>query len=105
MNNKTTELELDLTENIGIQDDGSAVFMTTQTLGDDFFDHLDEAKEAFRMRLDGYTPVASVPEYMVNKWIREGFDFWNAPANEIARKLRLEEATDFIISGDKTFDH
>ena len=81
------------------------VITTEQYLGDDFWNDLDEAKENFHFRLNGLTQVATIPEALVNKWVREGFDFWNAPANEILRKLRLEHYDKFIISGDKTFDH
>lgn len=85
--------------------DDQDVITTSQFLSPDFWDDLNEAKENFQMRLNGLTPVASIPEALVNKWIREGFDFYKAPANEIIRKLRLEAYDDFIISGDKRFDH
>lgn len=83
--------------------DHSDVIVSEQVLGDDFWDDLEQAKEDFQFRLNGMTPVASIPEALVNKWLREGFDFWNAPAKEIIRKLRLESYDAFIISGDKTF--
>lgn len=76
-----------------------------QHLGRDFYEDLENAKEAFQFRHNGLTAVASIPEALVNKWIREGFDFWDAPANEITKKLRMEGYGKFIISGDKTFDH
>lgn len=85
--------------------DRSDVITSEQFLGRDFYDNLDNAKEAFSFRLNGLTPVASIPESLVNKWIREGFDFYSAPANDINRKLRLEGYDNFIISGDKRFDH
>lgn len=85
--------------------DGAHVITSEQYLGRDFWNDLENAKEAFKFRLDGLTPVASIPEGLVNKWLREGFDFWNATANEINRKLRLDGYDGFIISGDKTFDH
>jgi len=81
----------------------SDVITSEQHLGDDFFDDLSQAKEDFHFRLNGLTPVASIPETLVNKWIREGYDFWNAPANDIIKKLKMEEYSDFVISGDKTF--
>ena len=94
------------TENLIMNGAGeSAVITSEQHLGRDFWDDLENAKEAFQFRLDGLTPVASIPETLVNKWLREGFDFWNSPANEINRKLRLDGYDGFIISGDKTFDH
>ena len=92
-----------LYEDVNFLDDGTALFQSTQVLGDDFFDELNEAKDNFAFRLNGLTPVASIPEATVNRWLREGFDFWNAPANEITKKLRMESMEKFIISGDKTF--
>ena len=76
---------------------------TEQHLGKDFWSDLDQAKENFKMRLDGYTPVASIPAATVDRWIREGFDFWAAPAKDILAKLRLDEMPKLIISGDKRF--
>ncbi len=85
--------------------DHEDAIISVQTLGKDFYDDLANFKESFKFRLDGYTPVASIPETVVNKWLREGFDFYSAPANEINRKLRLDGYENFIISGDKRFDH
>lgn len=85
--------------------DDQDVITTTQFLDKDFFDELEDAKEQFSFRLNGLTPVASIPEAIFNKWVREGFDPWSAPANEIKRKLRLDGYETFDISGDKTFDH
>lgn len=90
-------------EELHLQDDGSGVITTEQTLGRDFWQNIECAKEAFRFRLDGLTPVASVPEALANKWLREGFDIWSAPANEILRKLRIDGYDNFIISGDTKF--
>lgn len=81
------------------------VITTQQALGDDFWDDLKQAKEDFQFRLNGLTRVATIPEALANKWLREGFDLWNAPANEIIRKLRIDGYDAFIVSGDKTFDH
>lgn len=91
------ELHLDAT--------GHGVITTSQELTKDFWSDLEQAKEDFHFRLNGLTPVASIPEALVNKWIREGFDFYSAPANEILAKLRSGNYDAFIISGDKTFDH
>lgn len=79
--------------------------VSEQYLSDAFWADLQDAKDDFHFRLNGLTPVASIPETVVNKWLREGFDFYNAPANEITKKLRLESMDAFIISGDKRFDH
>lgn len=94
----------DVQEDLIIGEDQD-IITTEQYLGMDYWNELAEAKDNFHFRLNGLTQVASIPEAVVNKWLREGFDFWNAPANEILKKLRLESYDKFIISGDKTFDH
>ena len=81
------------------------VIVTEQYLSKQFWEELEDAKEEFQFRLNGLTPVASIPEALVNKWLREGFDVWLAPANEIKRKLRIDGYEVFDISGNKTFDH
>lgn len=90
------DLILDATEN-------SDAIVSEQILGKDFWDDLEDAKEHFQFRLNGLTPVASIPEALANKWIREGFDIWSAPAKEIIRKLKIEGYDTFVISGNKTF--
>lgn len=77
------------------------VIESEQYLGRDFWNDLDNMKEAFSFRPDGLTPVASIPEGLVNKWIREGFDFWNAPAKEIIQKLRIDQYDAFVIPQTK----
>jgi hypothetical protein len=101
----TRELQFhEVNENLILGEDQD-IITTEQYLGQDFWDELEDAKENFQFRLNGLTQVASIPEALANKWLREGFDLWNAPANEIIRKLRIEHYDKFIISGDKKFDH
>lgn len=83
--------------------DDQDVITSEQRLGKDFWDNLEDAKENFAFRLNGLTPVASIPVAVANKWLREGFDVWSAPAKEIIRKLRIDGYDTFIVSGDKTF--
>lgn len=92
-------------EDILFDDQGQGIITTQQELGEDFWTHLEDAKENFAFRHNGLTPVASIPEALANKWLREGFDLWSAPANEIIKKLRMDGYDAFVISGDKTFDH
>jgi hypothetical protein len=79
------------------------VISTSQELTPATLAQMEEDKENFRMKLNGLTQVASIPAAVADKWVREGFDFWNAPAKEILAKLRKDEMTKFIISGDKRF--
>lgn len=93
------------TEDLLFDENGNGIITTEQELGADFWQDLEDAKENFAFRHNGMTPVASIPAALANKWLREGFDLWSAPANEIIRKLRIDGYDAFIISGDKTFDH
>lgn len=91
-------------ETLILNEDGQDVITTEQELGSDFWQDLQEAKDDWKMRADGYTSVASIPTSLVNQWIRQGFDFWNAPANEITKRLRLEGYEQFITCGNFKFD-
>ena len=44
--------------------------------------------------------VASIPVVVVEKWMREGFDFHNATAKQIVAKLR-QENLDYFITTEK----
>lgn len=45
-----------------------------------------------------YHRVASIPQVVVDQWIRDGFDFWNATNATILAKLKTESLDDFITS-------
>lgn len=80
------------------------VIHNTQFISDDFLRDLAEKKANFRgANLDGYTEVAEIPEALVDHWIRQGFDFYKAPAREIIAKLRADNMENFIVSGDYKF--
>lgn len=91
-------------EQLILRDDGQDVITTEQTLGADFWQDLEQAKDDWKMNLNGYTSVASIPTSLVNSWIRQGFDFWSAPANEILKRLRMEGYEKFITCGTTRFD-
>jgi len=40
--------------------------------------------------------VASIPVCIVEKWVKEGFDFWNESAQKILAKLKHENLEYFI---------
>ena len=89
-------------EDYHFNDKGEMVIENYQYIGDDYFDDLKEMQDNFSFRLNGLTPVASIPEATVNRWLREGFDFWNAPAREIQKKLRSEHLEGMMVT-QKTF--
>lgn len=79
--------------------DGS-VIETFQTIPTEFTDDLKAerfANSQSRVKSE-YHRVASVPVVVVDKWIREGFDFWKAGAKEILARLKAENLDVFITS-------
>jgi hypothetical protein len=55
-----------------------------------------EKDNSMSVREGEYMRVASIPEVVIDKWLRENFDFWNASAAEIVAKLKAENLDDFI---------
>jgi hypothetical protein len=47
-----------------------------------------------------YHRAASIPQAIVDKWIRDGFDFWNASVPTCIAKLKAE-GLDYFITSDK----
>lgn len=100
-------------EDVHFTSDGEAVITSEQPLTKAFWSNLQQLKEDFRIKLDGYTAVAEIPETIVNKWRREyimarhrgqtGWDFDKATSKEIIAKLRKENLDQFIIAKPTTF--
>lgn len=68
-----------------------------QEIPQSFIDELKAEKASSSSVREGeYMRAASIPVVVVEKWVREGFDFWNASAKEILAKLRAEHLDDFI---------
>lgn len=66
-----------------------------------FIDDLRAEKANSKSVREGdYMRVASIPVVVVEKWVNEGFDFWNASAKEILAKLRVENL-DYFITTEK----
>jgi hypothetical protein len=76
------------------------VIQTYQAIPQEFTDALKaERFHNSQSRVSGeYHRVASIPTAVVDKWMREGFDFWNASAKTILAKLKLENLDAFITS-------
>jgi hypothetical protein len=79
------------------------VIANSQELTDGFWADVEAAKADFRIRLDGYTPVAQVPTAIWDKWIRQGIDVNHMTAKEIIARLKFEEMSKFVIAPNGTF--
>ena len=40
--------------------------------------------------------IASIPTVVAEKWLREGFDLWEATGEQIVRKLQTEDMGAFM---------
>lgn len=72
-----------------------------QEIPQNFIDSLREEKANSRSVREGeYMRVASIPVIVVEKWMKEGFDFQNATAKQILAKLRAENL-DYFVTTEK----
>lgn len=78
------------------------VIQTYQAIPHEFTDALKaERFENSQSRVKGeYHRVASIPVVVIDKWLREGFDFYTASAKAILAKLK-DENLDAFITSDK----
>jgi hypothetical protein len=76
------------------------VIQTYQAIPQEFTDALKQERfENSQSRVKNeYHRVASIPVVVVDKWIREGFDFYQASAKEILARLKTEHLDAFITS-------
>lgn len=76
------------------------IIACNQHLGDAFFERLKQERfESMNVREKDNQRVASIPVILVDKWIKEGFDFWNEKNSVIVAKLKAENLEYFITTG------
>lgn len=93
---KTEDIKIDFDEN-----PEGLVIQKTQYIDPAYIDSLKDHRFETNSRPSGeYMRVASIPVIIIEKWQREGFDFWNAPAREIVAKLKME-GLDYFLTTDK----
>lgn len=69
----------------------------TQVIPDDFLDNLKSERHAKEhMRAGEHDRVASIPTFVVELWMRQGYDFTRMSAREIVAKLRADDLHAFI---------
>lgn len=70
-----------------------------QPIPQTFLDDLaDQRKASDAAPLGDFVKVASVPQAMVDQWLREGFDIFREPVSATVARLRAEDATAFLTS-------
>lgn len=70
-----------------------------QEIPKQFLDNLKRKREESKsVRERDYMHVASIPVEVVEKWQREGFDFYNESARKIVAKLKEENLDAFLVT-------
>jgi len=74
----------------------------TQNISQQFLDDLKDARnESTKKPMGEFHRAASIPTVVVEKWLREGFNIWEATGKEIIAKLKTENLDMFITTDRK----
>lgn len=85
-----------------MQQAGETVRKHTQHISQAFLDDLKDARnESTQKPMGEFHRVASIPTAVVEKWLREGFDIWEASGPEIVKKLQAEDLQMFMATERK----
>lgn len=69
----------------------------TQNISQSFLDDLKDARNASKDQYEGeYMRVASIPVIVVEQWLREGFDIYEATPQEIVKRLKDQNLEGFM---------
>lgn len=101
MTNKTQPTLLQ-TETDFVSDHGELFQKHTQHISQSFLDDLKDARNDSGSKPTGdMMRVASIPTAVVEKWMREGFNIWEAKGSEIVRKLKNEDLDMFLTTNKR----
>lgn len=95
---KDLETQINFTENLKGEVD-SAIITNTQEITDDFLKRQEQMRHWSKHNVAGeYHEVAAIPQILVDKWRKEGFDVFQEPAKAIVARLKAEHMTAFLSS-------
>ena len=101
MTNKTQPTLLQ-SETDFVSDHGELFQKHTQHISQSFLDDLKDARNDSGSKPTGeMMRVASIPTAVVEKWMREGFNIWEAKGSEIVRKLKNEDLDMFLTTNKR----
>jgi hypothetical protein len=79
------------------QDGKNVIRQSSQDISQAFLDDLKNARNESTQKPTGdFMRVASIPVVIVEKWMREGFNVWEASGQEIVKKLKNENLDAFM---------
>lgn len=74
----------------------------TQNISQAFLDDLKESRNSSKDKNEGeFMKVASIPVIVVEKWMREGFNIYEASGQEIVNRLKKENL-DYFMATEKS---
>ena len=100
MTNKTQPTLLQ-NETDFMQEHGQLLQKHTQHISQSFLDDLKDARNNSSKPTGDMMRVASIPTAVVEKWMREGFNIWEAKGSEIVRKLKNEDLDMFLTTNKR----
>ena len=84
-----------------IQDNDRVMREHSQKISQAFLDDLKDSRNQTSDVPSGeFLRVASIPTGVVEKWLREGFNVWEASGKEIVKRLKNENL-DYFLATDK----
>ena len=84
-----------------IQDNNRVMREHSQKISQAFLDDLkDTRNQTSNVPSGEFLRVASIPTGVVEKWMREGFNVWEASGKEIVKRLKNENL-DYFLATDK----
>ena len=102
MTENKTQPTLLQTETDFVSDHGELFQKHTQHISQSFLDDLKDARNDSGSKPTGdMMRVASIPTAVVEKWMREGFNIWEAKGSEIVRKLKNEDLDMFLTTNKR----
>jgi len=80
-----------------IQHHDGVVRKHTQEISQAFLDDLKDSRNASKDQVEGdFMRVASIPTAVVEQWMREGFNIWEATGPEIVKRLKDQHLDGFM---------
>jgi hypothetical protein len=80
-----------------IQQGNDVIRKHTQEISQSFLDDLKDSRNASKDQREGdFMRVASIPTVIVEQWLREGFNIWEATGLEIVKRLKDQNLGDFM---------
>jgi NMD protein affecting ribosome stability and mRNA decay len=77
------------------------IITCNQVITDEFLETLKQERfESMNVREREHQRVASIPVVLIDKWIKDGFDFWNESNAKIVAKLK-HEGLDYFVTTAK----